>query len=182
MPGKDAMTIKLTNVFTAFDADRDGYLEASDFQSVVTDLSTEFGLKAGDLKYRALRNAYEVLWDELQRHADTDGDRQISLPEFIENGYRAIADTSRVNVVDHLGNAVFEVVDTNKDEQVSREEFARLQRAFRVTAANASETFEAIDTDNDGHISRPEFLQGVRDYFTSPNFNGPGSWFFGRPD
>jgi Ca2+-binding EF-hand superfamily protein len=178
---RDAMSVKLANVFNAFDRNRDGQIEAEDFDAIVKDVTREFKLPSDSVKGRALANAYMVLWDELLRHADTDRDRKISQAEFIENGMKAIDDRSRVNVVDHLGNAIFEVTDTDEDNTVSKAEFARLQRAFRVPERDTGQAFAGLDTDGDGSISREEFLAGVRDYFTSPNFDGPGSWFYGRP-
>jgi Ca2+-binding EF-hand superfamily protein len=178
---RDAMSVKLGNVFKAFDRNGDGQLEAGDFDAVVKDFTREFNLSSESAKARALTNAYMVLWDELVRHADTDGDQKISQVEFIENGMKAIGDRSRVNVVDHLGHAIFEVTDVDKDDAVSKDEFARLQRAFRVDPRDTQHAFAGLDVDGDGSISREEFLAGVRDYFTSPNFDGPGSWFYGRP-
>jgi hypothetical protein len=178
---RNAMSAKLSNVFKAFDRNGDGQLEAEDFDAIVKDFTREFNLSPESPKARALGNAYRVLWDELLRHADTDGDQRISQAEFIENGMKAIADRSRVNVVDHLGHAIFEVTDVDQDNTVSKEEFARLQRAFRVDPKDTKHAFNGLDTDGNGSISREEFLAGVRDYFTSSNFDGPGSWFYGRP-
>lgn len=177
---RNAMEIKLSNVFKAFDQNGNGYLEAEDFQIIVQALASEFGVQNSP-RHFALATAYNALWGELLRHSDTNQDGRISLDEFIANGQQAIADSSRINVVDYLGSSVFEVVDANGDGYVDREEFARLQRAFRATGEGASETFDAIDADGDGRMSHSEFLQGVRDYFTSPHYDKPGSWFFGKP-
>ncbi|GHJ35660.1 EF-hand domain-containing protein [Streptomyces sp. TS71-3] len=172
---------KLTAVFNAFDQDGNGYLEPEDFQAVVDELAEEFGLK-GSRRHRALANSFHVLWDELLLHGDTDNDQSLSLAEFVDSYEQAIADSSRVNVVDYIGSAMFDVVDADGDGYVDGEQFGRLQRAFRVTEESASQTFTAADADGDGRLTQSEFLQGFRHYFTTSNYNKPGSWFFGKPD
>ncbi|MEU5306880.1 EF-hand domain-containing protein [Streptomyces noursei] len=172
---------KLERTFSALDRDKNGYLEYSDFQAIVDGIGREFGHGKDSRQLKALATAYRKLWDDLVRHADTDNDNRISKQEYIESSVRTVDDTARFDSIVEPGNAVFDVIDTDGDGQISEEEFARLQQVWGVTAKNAIETFRANDADGDGMLSRQELIKGIREYFASPNYDHPGNWFFGRP-
>ncbi|MFI9000530.1 hypothetical protein [Streptomyces sp. NPDC053541] len=43
------------------------------------------------------------------------------------------------------------------------------------------EAFRHLDRDGDGTLTRAEVRTAVIEYFTSPDPNAPGNWYFGTP-
>ena len=177
----DALTQKFEKAFHALDTSGNGYIEWDDFEGAIKRIVSEYGLAASDKKATALRNAYQMLWSELTRHADTDRDNRISKDEYIQASQQAVGDSSRFKAVETIGNALVDVIDTDGDGKVSRDEFARLQQnVWGVKDASAIDTFDQLDVDGDGHLTRKEMLTGGRQFFTSNDPNAPGGMFLGR--
>ncbi|MEU4152951.1 EF-hand domain-containing protein [Streptomyces sp. NPDC026659] len=177
----DPLTRKYERVFKHLDADGNGYLERSDFASFVDRLAKEYKLTKNDQKVRAISTAFDMLWHELVRHADTNHDNRISEEEYISSVRRTVDDTTRFNATDALANSLFDIMDVDDDGQISKDEFIRLQQnVWGISVPDAIDTFIALDTDGDGHMSRQEAVRGCRQYFNSNSLDEPGSWFFGR--
>jgi Ca2+-binding EF-hand superfamily protein len=83
-------------------------------------------------------------------------------------------------VAEGLSNALFDVIDTDGDNEITRQEFGRYLKAWDVTDPAAMETCTALDTDGDGAISRQELVRAVREFFLSNDIEAPGSALFGR--
>ncbi|AJF65993.1 EF-hand domain-containing protein [Streptomyces vietnamensis] len=177
----DPLARKYQRVFQHLDADGNGYIEQSDFASFVDRLAKEYKLPKKDQKVRAITAAFDMLWNELVRHADTNHDNRISEEEYIASVRLTVDDTTRFNATDALANALFDIMDVNGDGQISKDEFIRLQQnVWGISAPDAIDTFIALDTDGDGGLSRQECVKGCRQYFNSNSLDEPGSWFFGR--
>ncbi|MGV9883468.1 EF-hand domain-containing protein [Streptomyces sp. NPDC003006] len=168
---------KLQRLFVAMDTDRDGCIDWSDHQRVVDRYLEVFSVPASSRKGRALQAAYAMLWQELLRHADTD--QQLSCPQFVAASRALSADTSRFNRVEGISHAVFDLMDADGDDVLSREEFSGLLSVWDSTAPEAWETFDGMDTDKDGRISRQEFLEAMTQFHTAGDPHRPGSQFFG---
>ncbi|MFJ3192524.1 EF-hand domain-containing protein [Streptomyces griseoviridis] len=79
------------------------------------------------------------------------------------------------------GHAIFDVIDVNGDNEISKDEFARFLRdVWKSDEPDAMDMFAKLDTDGDGAISRQEFIRVVREHFLSNDPDAPGSLFFGH--
>ncbi len=177
----DPIGIKIGRAFETLDADQDGYVDWSDYQQMVDRFLNGFRLDRNDRRARALTATYQMSWQELLRHADSDSDR-LSKAEYVAATRAASIDTSRINVIEGSAHAIFDLIDTNGDNEVSRDEFARyLRDVWGITAPDALDVFTALDTDGDGAISRQEFIRAVREFYYSPDLQAPGSLLFEHP-
>lgn len=177
----DAIGLKIKKVFSALDADNDGYVDWSDFQVIIDRYFSEYGLNKSNRKAMALHAAYAMLWQELARHADADGDQRVSEEEYIAATRSAVIDTSRFDAVNGLAEATFDVMDADGDNQISKDEYLRhANNVWGISSREAAQAFTALDTDGDGHISRPELIRSSREFFLSPDPATPGSLIFGR--
>ncbi|MEU6346833.1 EF-hand domain-containing protein [Streptomyces sp. NPDC046977] len=77
------------------------------------------------------------------------------------------------------GHVMFDVIDIDGDNEISKDEFARFLRDVWPTDGSM-DTFIQLDTDGDGAISRHEFIRAVREHFLSNDPEAPGSIPFGR--
>ncbi|GAA1341521.1 hypothetical protein GCM10009647_085270 [Streptomyces sanglieri] len=175
----DVISNKLDHTFTSMDANQNGYLERADYESHANRYLQAYKLDRNDRRARAIIAFYQLYWLELLRHAGVDGDR-LTKDQFIAAQRLAGIDTSRLNMVEGSSHAVFDCIDDDGDNEISKAEFERLLRdVWKVTAPEARETSARLDTDGDGAISRQEFIRSQREYFLSSDADAPGSLFFG---
>lgn len=171
-----AIDLKLKNLFNGMDANNDGYVEWADYQRVIDWYLTVFRTDKDTRKGLALQVGYQMLWLELLRHAN--GDQRLSRDEYVAANRATSVDTSRFNMVEGIPHALFDIIDSNDDDKISKEEFAELMKLWRITASDAMETFTMLDRDRDGHISRQEFLRATWKLAYAADLATPGSLHF----
>ncbi|WP_404817035.1 EF-hand domain-containing protein [Streptomyces thermolineatus] len=177
---QDVIAIKLEREFEAMDANHDGYLDWTDYQKLADRYVQAYRIDRNDRRARALQTFCQIYWLELLRHAGVDGDR-LTKDQFVTANRLAVVDTSRLNVTEGGGHAIFDVIDVDGDNEISRAEFERFLRDVRRSEVpDAMEAFARLDTDGDGAISRYEFIRAIREHFFSHDPDAPGSLFFGR--
>jgi Ca2+-binding EF-hand superfamily protein len=177
---QDVITAKLERTFDTLDANNDGFLNWSDYRSSADRYIEAYKLDKDDRRTKALQTFCHFYWLELLRHAGVEGDR-LTKDQYVMANRLAAIDTSRCNLVEGSGHVMFDVIDVNGDNEISKDEFARLLRdVWRIDAPDAMESFTELDTDEDGAISRQEFIRAVREHFFSDNPDAAGSLFNGR--
>ncbi|KLL11056.1 calcium-binding protein [Protofrankia sp. BMG5.30] len=162
------------------DANRDGYVDWADYQQLIDHHVNAYGLNRDDSRARALAATYQIFWLELLRHADSSSDR-LTRDEYIVATRLASVDTSRINVAEGIPHALFDLIDIDGDNEVSKDEFARYEReVWKISAPDAVDVFAALDVDGDGRISRQEFIRAFREFYFSSDLEAPGSLLFGH--
>jgi Ca2+-binding EF-hand superfamily protein len=174
----DPISVKLDQLFRATDTDGDGYVDWSDYQRLVDRYLTGYRIDKSDRRAQALLIAYQMQWAELLRHAD--GVNRLSKEQYHFASRAASVDTSRFNMVEGVPHAIFDIMDTDGDNTISKAEFKQFLDVWGITDPGAMDTFAELDTDGDGSISRQEFIRAVREFFYSPDLEAPGSLFFGH--
>ncbi|MFF4401864.1 EF-hand domain-containing protein [Streptomyces sp. NPDC001480] len=178
----DVVQLKLERAFDTMDANNDGYVDWSDYQQLVDRYISVFKLGKNDLRAGGIQAFYQMYWQELIRHARPNGQQQrLSKEQFVEANRLASMDTSRLNMVEGCGHAIFDCMDVNGDNEISKEEFENfLRKVWKVSQPDAIETFHRLDVDGDGSISRREFIRAAHEYFYSNDPNAAGSLLFGH--
>lgn len=170
---------KFSLLFGWFDQDQDGQLTEQDLQAtaaVFAQVAPE-----QDLANRtAIHTAFGQWWQLLLKHADTDGDGQVSRAEFSA----AMADsvTAPANfesAVMAIADAVIAAADTNVDGVLSRAEYVALYRALGVPEELSGPAFERVDRNGDGVISRDEYRAAIVEFYLSTDPNAPGNYLLG---
>ncbi|MEV8331218.1 EF-hand domain-containing protein [Streptomyces niveus] len=174
----DPMTIKLDQLFAVTDTDGDGYVDWNDHQRLVDRYLSTYKIDKTDRRAQSLVVAYQMQWAELLRHAD--GVNRLSKEQFHHANRAASVDTSRFNMVEGVPHAIFDIMDIDGDNTISKAEFKQYLDVWSITDPSAMDTFNELDTDGDGAISRQEFIRAVREFFYSQDLNAAGSLFFGR--
>jgi Ca2+-binding EF-hand superfamily protein len=174
----DPIAVKLGHLFRASDTDQDGFVDWSDYERLIGRYLNGYGLAAEDGRAHALRTAYQMYWSELLQHV-SDVDR-LSKEQFVAANQAAGADRSRFTMAEVVPQAIFDVMDTDADDAISKPEYKVFLEAWGVSDLEALNVFMELDTDDDGRISRSEFIGAIRDFFTSPELDSPASLFFGH--
>lgn len=177
---QDIITLKLARTFDVMDANQDGYVDWTDYQQLADRYIQAYHLDKNDRRARALQTFTQIYWLELLRHSGVDADR-LTKDQYVTANRLAVIDTSRLNVTEGGGHAIFDVIDSDGDNEISKDEFARFLRdVWRSDAPDAMDSFTRLDTDGDGMISRQEFIRAMREHFLSNDPDAPGSLFFGH--
>ncbi|HEX7305464.1 EF-hand domain-containing protein [Lentzea sp.] len=177
---QDLITVKLERAFDGLDSDHDGYLDWQDYEALAHRYLQAYRLDRNDRRARALLTFCQITWLELLRHSGVESDR-LTKAQYVTANRLAVIDTSRLNVAEGSAHAIFDVIDSDGDNEISRDEFAVfLREVWRSEAPDAMDSFTRLDTDGDGAISRGEFIRAVREHFLSNDPDAPGSLFFGR--
>ena len=174
----DPIAVKLGYLFGASDTDRDGFVDWSDYERLISRYLNGYGIVAEDRRAHALRAAYQMYWSELLRQVN--GVDRLSKEQFVVANQAAGVDRSRFPMADVVPQAIFDVMDTDADDAISKPEYKVFLEAWGVSDLEALNVFLELDTDDDGRISRGEFIGAIRDFFTSPELDSPGSLFFGH--
>lgn len=107
---------KLVDMFRAFDADDNGYLDQRDFQALAERWRRLPRVTPGSELSVRVESLMLGWWDHLAAHVDTDGDGKVDLDELL-----AMVDllpTMR-EVVAATAETVFDAVDENGDGRIS---------------------------------------------------------------
>lgn len=175
---EDPIAVKLGYLFRASDTDGDGFVDWSDYECLISRYLDGYGIAAEDGRAHALRAAYQAYWSELRRQVD--GADRFTAEQFVAANQAAGVDRSRFTMADLVPRAIFDVMDTDADDTISKAEYKVFLDAWGVSDLEALDVFLQLDTDDDGRISRDEFIGAIRDFFTSPELDSPGSLFFGH--
>jgi len=175
---------KLTWRFHTYDNDGDGYIEREDFELAAKRTGEEFGHAPDSPALQRLTELLLQLWDQLSTAADTDQDGKISeaeykaafaaglleTPESFDEGYVPFID------------AIMDVVDTDGDDKMNPDEYARWGRSLmNLPEAESLEMHRRIDTDGDGYITREELLESIREFYFNEEPDSLGAQALG-PD
>ncbi|QYN20805.1 EF-hand domain-containing protein [Amycolatopsis sp. DSM 110486] len=170
---------KISTVFGAMDVDGDGFLTEADFQALTDRWTKARGLAPGSPQAARLSEIMMGWWTTLLAASDIDRDEKVTLDEVLL-------------VVDQLGDmpdsvsgtaaAMFEAIDENGDERISREEYRRLIETWNGTATDTDTVFPVLDLNGDGYLTADEFTEHWLEFWAGDNADAPGTWVFGRFD
>src|SRR5262245_32945709 len=79
----DVQIAKLSHRFELLDVDHSGFLEIDDYQEIARRMQRLMGIAPESSQGKRLFAVYSALYLAMHHTADTDGDRRISLEEFI---------------------------------------------------------------------------------------------------
>ncbi|MEU3956811.1 EF-hand domain-containing protein [Streptomyces achromogenes] len=157
-------------VFSLFDADGNGVLEADDFELMGTRV-VEAVPEAGDSAKTRLLDAFRRYWETLVRELDTDGDGRVSPEEFTA----IVLDPQRFDAtVDEFADALATIGDPDGDGFVERAHFTALMTAIGFRRANIDALFDAFEPVGGDRVAVTTWADGIRDYYRPEKAGIPG--------
>ncbi|APY84646.1 MULTISPECIES: EF-hand domain-containing protein [Streptomyces] len=179
MTRPDPITRRLQRLFTVLDSAGEGFVTWHDHQRIVDRYVTGYGLPKSDPRIRDLERAYWTQWLGLLAQAPPGRDR-LSMDEFVA-AHRAVGYGARAaQLLDDLAQAVFNVLDVDRDKRISRDEFARYLDFCRVSDSDAAAIFRRLDLDGDAFISQREVAKSLSAFHLyNDDLTTPGGVFLG---
>ncbi|HEX6343841.1 EF-hand domain-containing protein [Umezawaea sp.] len=170
---------RIDSTFAHYDVNGNGVIELADFYALAERLLQAFGEPASSERGRELVEAYDGFWDTLVQHCDADRDGRISPREYQRAMALALVDGGAFDVVfPEAVASLLDIADTNGDGRVDAAEFEVLLTARGLSEAECGLAFTHLDTDGDGAVSVQEYVAAVKDYYTNPAQDTPGSWLY----
>ncbi|MCX2947356.1 EF-hand domain-containing protein [Lentzea sp. NEAU-D7] len=178
---KQVLQHRIDSTFAHYDVNRNGVIELADVYALADRLLRAFGEPASSERGRELVEAYDRFWEMLAGHCDTDRDGKIGPVEYRDAMTEAFVEGGPINM-DFLEvvQSLLDLMDTNGDGRVDASEFGVLLKARGLSEEECGRAFAHLDTDGDGAISVHEYVTAVRDYYTNPAEDTPGSWLYPR--
>ena len=171
---------KFDAYFKLLDFDKDGYLERRDFEEIADNFASRAGLPKESGEYKQIQGAWLASWEHVKEVCGTDHDGRITSDEWTKTLERTVSDEERYNqYVTPVAEGLFQLLDTNGDGHVGRDEYRQFISSMRGEEGDADSAFEKLDSNRDGQLSKDEVLAAVRDYHASSDPEAPGNWLFG---
>ncbi|MFF5437741.1 EF-hand domain-containing protein [Streptomyces achromogenes] len=157
-------------VFSLFDADGNGVLEADDFELMGTRVVAAVP-EAGDSAKSRMLDAFRRYWQTLVRELDTDGDGRVSPEEFTA----IVLDPQRFDAtVDEFADALATIGDPDGDGFVERAHFTALMTAIGFQLPNIDALFDAFGPAGGDRVPVTTWADGIRDYYRPEKAGIPG--------
>jgi len=178
---------KMTRYFVVLDVDRDGHIEAEDFDKVAQRLAGVRGLSLHSPQYNALYDQVMFEWQTLSGYCDDDTDQEISLDEWFahrEDIMNGVADETGIVLDENRlkaerGQRLMALMDNDGDGVISEADFIGYFSGFHLPEDLARRTFQRIDTDQQGQLDLNTVSDLYHQFIHSITPEEPGNWLFG---
>ncbi|MEW1547819.1 EF-hand domain-containing protein [Streptomyces tsukubensis] len=172
---------KFRAIFDWFDQGQDGWLTQGDLQAMAGRFA---GLAKDDPENAtAMRDAFDLWWQLLLEHGDSDGDGRISREEFIAvMGENVTTPEHFETAILAIADALMRALDTDGDGALDRTEYVRVYDELGVPPVHSGSAFERLDRDGNGLISHEEWRIAICEFYLSGDPDAPGNWLIGPID
>ncbi|AUA15272.1 EF-hand domain-containing protein [Streptomyces samsunensis] len=162
-------TKRVAHVFSLFDANGNGILEADDFDLMAGNV-VEAAPDSDEAAKDAMRAAFRQYWTTLVTELDTNDDGKVSYEEYVA----CVLSPERFDTtIGVFAEALAALGDPDGDGLIERPRFVALMRAIGFQRANIDALFEAFGPSDD-RIQVATWVAGIKDYYAPDKAGIPG--------
>jgi Ca2+-binding EF-hand superfamily protein len=152
----------IADSFDHLDLDHNGFLEEQDFVRYGEEVIRQFDCSPDSPKARKFIEGTRQTWRRMQSAVDEDNDQKISRDEFARHQENVSPEE-----LDAFADSIFELADDDDNGELTKEEFAKLQRVRGENSADHVEkVFNQYDQDKDGVLTRSEYRKYLQDHLS----------------
>jgi Ca2+-binding EF-hand superfamily protein len=175
----DLQERKFKRLFTLFDFNGDGYVQAGDFEDLLIRIANVMKVSPDSAEYRRLRFASRAVWDFVFKDAEVSGDYRVDLREWLSHCEQLVKVRYFEHTVPAAAGLFFDLFDQDKDGKISRDELVAFYQAFNMDGELAKRNFARYDRDGDGFLDKEHVVHLVQQFHTSSDLDAEGNAFFG---
>ena len=143
--------------FSHLDVDNSGILDNADMTIVAKKIAA-YRNKGPDEE----KHYYEVITS-----ISLIDDKGVTEEEFVEQAKKIVSLPDAKEHVKGLADAVFKIMDINKDGVISYEEFLHFHKSLNIKQETIDELFNKADTNGDGVVDYQESCESFFKFFLS---------------
>lgn len=170
---------KLSHFFNILDFDKNGSIEADDFEAIGENLAIIRDIDLDTPEYEVVMAMTNGIWDKLVPYVENGEGTQQQWLQFMT----VLLDPKNLETYkQYLNNfvtTIFKMFDINDDGYISQTEYIDLFIGMRIEVRFAPKAFRNLDTNQDGRLSKEEMIISVDQFMRSDNPNASGNWLFG---
>ena len=171
---------KLTSWFNLCDLDKDGVLDARDYERLIDNVARERGFAKGSAEYEKIQAGYMRGWQQVERFADKATPGKVGLAQFLDSHDEMLSDRKLFDaLILGVAESIIKLSDQDGDGKLSEHEYTTNMGAYGLDAGHAKEAFHKLDRDADGFIGKDELLKDVEEFYYSNDPAAPGNWLVG---
>ncbi|WP_018654169.1 EF-hand domain-containing protein [Actinomadura flavalba] len=164
-------------VFTLFDADGSGELEAHDFELMAARVAAA-APGSSETDKAAMLAAFRRYWTTLAAELDVDRNGRITFEEF----RACVLSPERFSAaLDDFAESLAALGDPDGDGRIERDRFTALMTAIGFARPNIDALFDAFGPSDDDRIEVPVWITGIKDYYSPDKTGIPGDQLVGTP-
>ncbi|SDG98254.1 Ca2+-binding protein, EF-hand superfamily [Sinosporangium album] len=157
-------------VFTLFDADGTGALEAEDFELMATRV-VAVSPDSGEAAKAAMIAAFRRYWTTLAAELDANRDGRITFEEYTAC---VLAPERFDAALNDFAEGLAILGDPDGDGLIERSRFVALMTAIGFQRANIDALFDAFQPSADDQIEVSVWAAGIKDYYNPEKAGIPG--------
>jgi Ca2+-binding EF-hand superfamily protein len=162
-------------VFSLFDVDGNGHLEAADFE-LMANRVVQAAPDSDNVAKRAMTAAFRRYWTTLAAELDTNRDDKVSFDEYAA----CVLSPARFDgTAREFAEALASLGDPDGDGLVERPVFVALMMAIGFERANIETLFDALKPTAQDRIAVSAWIKGIKDYYSPDKSGIPGDHLVG---
>ncbi|MBB2914695.1 Ca2+-binding EF-hand superfamily protein [Streptosporangium becharense] len=165
--------------FAMLDENSNGYLEADDFERLAHRMVRAVAEPPDSEKALAVVEGHRRYWQGLVGEFDADGDRRISLEEYLA---RVSGPDHYEGVIREYAESLADLADVDDDGFIERSDFVSCMRAAGFEADGVDAAFDALDPTGAGRITTDAWVNAIRDYYASDRTDIPAQHLLDAAD
>jgi Ca2+-binding EF-hand superfamily protein len=157
-------------VFTLFDANGSGEIEASDFE-IMARRVVEAAPRSEAAAKEAMTAAFHRYWKTLVEELDDDRNGRIDRAEFED----VVLSPERFeSTIDEFSRSLARLGDPDGDGLIERSVFTALMTAIGFERQNIDALFDDLEPDGDDRISVSTWVSSIKDFYRPDAAGIPG--------